>query len=248
MATKKTKTKKEKAMPKLDPDDQSTAATTTVAPAPLPAGQTSTSGFGSPAASTATTGGFGRSATTSTGFGSASGASTFGSTPAGGFGSSSSGFGSTPSTGASSFGSSSSGFGGSSGGFGSSGGGFGGGMTGGMGGGMQMQNQQSTAEAANAFGGIMAAQAASGAEPEHWMKSFWRPAMGWLYMLICFCDFIVFPALTMFLPVIERMFGLTMGYTPWQSLTLSNGGLIHLSFGAILGVSAYGRTQEKKAG
>ena len=117
-------------------------------------------------------------------------------------------------------------------------------MTGGGG----MQQQQSTAEAANAFGGIMAAQAASGAEPEHWMKSFWRPAMGWLYMLICFCDFIVFPALTMFLPVIERMFGLTMGYTPWQSLTLSNGGLIHLSFGAILGVSAYGRTQEKKAG
>jgi len=247
MATKKTRTKKEKAMPKLDPDDQSTTATT-VAPAPLPAGQTSTSGFGSPAASTATTGGFG-SASTSTGFGSSGGSSAFGSAPAtGGFGSSSSGFGSTPSTGASSFGSSSGGFGGSSGGFGSSGGGFGGGMTGGMGGGMQMQNQQSTAEAANAFGGIMAAQAASGAEPEHWMKSFWRPAMGWLYMLICFCDFIVFPALTMFLPVIERMFGLTMGYTPWQSLTLSNGGLIHLSFGAILGVSAYGRTQEKKAG
>jgi len=234
-------------MPKLDPDDQSTTATT-VAPAPLPAGQTSTSGFGSPAASTATTGGFGSATTATTGFGSAGGNSAFGSTPAGGFGSASSGFGSTPSTGASSFGSSSSGFGGSSGGFGSSGGGFGGGMTGGMGGGMQMQNQQSTAEAANAFGGIMAAQAASGAEPEHWMKSFWRPAMGWLYMLICFCDFIVFPALTMFLPVIERMFGLTMGYTPWQSLTLSNGGLIHLSFGAILGVSAYGRTQEKKAG
>jgi len=247
MATKKTRTKKEKAMPKLDPDDQSTTATT-VAPAPLPAGQTSTSGFGSPAASTATTGGFGSATTATTGFGSTGGSSAFGSTPAGGFGGASSSFGSTPSTGASSFGSSSSGFGGSSGGFGSSGGGFGGGMTGGMGGGMQMQNQQSTAEAANAFGGIMAAQAASGAEPEHWMKSFWRPAMGWLYMLICFCDFIVFPALTMFLPVIERMFGLTMGYTPWQSLTLSNGGLIHLSFGAILGVSAYGRTQEKKAG
>jgi len=244
MATKKTRTKKEKAMPKLDPDDQSTTATT-VAPAPLPAGQTSTSGFGSPAASTATTGGFG-SATTSTGFGSASGASTFGSTPAGGFGSSSSGFGSTPSTGASSFGSSSSGFGGSSGGFGSSGGGFGGGMSGGMGGGMQ--NQQSTAEAANAFGGIMAAQAAAGAPEEHWMSKYWRPAMGWLYMLICFMDFCVFPMLSMFLPVIERMFGLQMGYVPWQSLTLSNGGLIHLAFGAILGVSAYGRTKEKTSG
>jgi len=245
MATKKTRTKKEKAMPKLDPDDQSTTATT-VAPAPLPAGQTSTSGFGSPAASTATTGGFGSATTATTGFGSASGASTFGSTPAGGFGSSSSGFGSTPSTGASSFGSSSSGFGGSSGGFGSSGGGFGGGMSGGMGGGMQ--NQQSTAEAANAFGGIMAAQAAAGAPEEHWMSKYWRPAMGWLYMLICFMDFCVFPMLSMFLPVIERMFGLQMGYVPWQSLTLSNGGLIHLAFGAILGVSAYGRTKEKTSG
>ena len=232
-------------MPKLDPDDQSTTATT-VAPAPLPAGQTSTSGFGSPAASTATTGGFGSATTATTGFGSASGASTFGSTPAGGFGSSSSGFGSTPSTGASSFGSSSSGFGGSSGGFGSSGGGFGGGMSGGMGGGMQ--NQQSTAEAANAFGGIMAAQAAAGAPEEHWMSKYWRPAMGWLYMLICFMDFCVFPMLSMFLPVIERMFGLQMGYVPWQSLTLSNGGLIHLAFGAILGVSAYGRTKEKTSG
>ena len=119
-------------------------------------------------------------------------------------------------------------------------------MSGGMGGGMQ--NQQSTAEAANAFGGIMAAQAAAGAPEEHWMSKYWRPAMGWLYMLICFMDFCVFPMLSMFLPVIERMFGISMGYVAWQSLTLSNGGLIHLAFGAILGVSAYGRTQEKKAG
>jgi hypothetical protein len=131
-----------------------------------------------------------------------------------------------------------------------SGGGFGGGMSGGMGmNGNGMMQQQSTAEAANAFGGIMAAQAAAGGTPEHWMSKYWRPAMGWLYMLICFMDFCVFPLLSMFLPVIERMFGLQMGYVAWQSLTLSNGGLIHLAFGAILGVSAYGRTQEniKKA-
>jgi Holin of 3TMs, for gene-transfer release len=98
----------------------------------------------------------------------------------------------------------------------------------------------------SAFSAAMAAE--SSAPPEHWMKSFWRPAMGWLYMLICFADFIVFPALSMFLPVIERGFGLAIGYTPWQSLTLSNGGLIHLAFGAILGVSAYGRTKEKTTG
>ena len=85
-------------------------------------------------------------------------------------------------------------------------------------------------------------------EDEHWVKSYWRPAMGWLYMLICFMDFVGFPMLTMFLPVIERGFGVSVGYTPWQSLTLSNGGLIHLAFGAILGVAAFTRGQEKLAG
>jgi hypothetical protein len=80
---------------------------------------------------------------------------------------------------------------------------------------------------------------------EHWAKSFWRPAMGWLYMIICFMDFVGFPLLTIFLPIIFKPFGLVMPYTAWQSLTLSNGGLIHLAFGAILGVSAFSRGQEK---
>ena len=77
-------------------------------------------------------------------------------------------------------------------------------------------------------------------QDEHWMKSYWRPAMGWLYMLICFMDFVAFPAISMFLPIITKL-----PYVAWQSLTLSNGGLIHMAFGAILGVAAYGRTQEK---
>jgi hypothetical protein len=77
-------------------------------------------------------------------------------------------------------------------------------------------------------------------QDEHWMKSYWRPAMGWLYMLICFMDFVAFPAISMFLPIMTKL-----PYIAWQSLTLSNGGLIHMAFGAILGVAAYGRTQEK---
>ena len=84
-------------------------------------------------------------------------------------------------------------------------------------------------------------------EDEHWVKSFWRPAMGWLYMLICFMDFVGFPLLTIFLPIIFKPFGLIMPYTAWTSLTLSNGGLIHLAFGAILGVSAFSRGNEKIA-
>jgi len=125
--------------------------------------------------------------------------------------------------------------------------------TGGFGGGFGQSRtgfgQQPVAPDANttaAFGNLMAAS--EGKEPEHWMKSFWRPAMGWLYMLICFMDFVAFPMISMFLPIIEKGFGVQMGYTAWQSLTLSNGGLIHLAFGGILGVSAFGRTMEKKAG
>ena len=78
---------------------------------------------------------------------------------------------------------------------------------------------------------------------EDWIKSKWRPAMGWLYMVICFCDFVMFPILSMFMPVLIKM-----QYVAWKSITLDNGGLIHLAFGAILGITAFGRTQEKVAG
>jgi hypothetical protein len=72
--------------------------------------------------------------------------------------------------------------------------------------------------------------------------------MGWLYMLICFVDFVLFPAMTMFLPAVLKGFGVTVQYSAWQSLTLSNGGLMHIAFGAILGVAAWSRGQEKIAG
>ena len=78
---------------------------------------------------------------------------------------------------------------------------------------------------------------------EDWMKTKWRPAMGWLYMAICFCDFVAFPIIAMFMPVMIKM-----QYVAWKSITLDNGGLIHLAFGAILGITAFGRTQKKVAG
>jgi Holin of 3TMs, for gene-transfer release len=85
-------------------------------------------------------------------------------------------------------------------------------------------------------------------EGEHWMKAYWRPAMGWLYMLICAFDFVIAPMLTMAMPIYLKMLGAAqISYTQWQSLTLANGGLIHLSFGAILGVTAWTRGQEKIA-
>ena len=87
-------------------------------------------------------------------------------------------------------------------------------------------------------------QAQLSKEEEHWMKAMWRPAMGWLYMAMCACDFIIFPVIAMFLP--QFIPGMT--YIPWKSITLDNGGLIHMAFGAILGVAAWTRGQEKIAG
>ena len=82
---------------------------------------------------------------------------------------------------------------------------------------------------------------------ENWMKTYWRPAAGWIYLTICFMDFVGFPLMSMLTPVAGRMIGMPWPYAPWESITLSQGGLIHLSFGAILGVSAWTRGQEKLA-
>lgn len=81
-------------------------------------------------------------------------------------------------------------------------------------------------------------------EKEDWMNAKWRPAMGWMYMLVCTCDFVIFPVLWSLIQ--------TMGHgrieTQWQPITLSGAGLFHMAMGAIIGVAAFGRTQEKLAG
>jgi uncharacterized membrane protein len=115
-----------------------------------------------------------------------------------------------------------------------------------VGGSSASASQQLTAEAQMAKIELEKQQweAQNAKESEHWMKSYWRPAMGWLYMLMCFCDFVAFPIISMFMPQFIK--GMT--YIPWKSITLDNGGLIHMAFGAILGVAAWTRGQEKIAG
>jgi hypothetical protein len=78
---------------------------------------------------------------------------------------------------------------------------------------------------------------------EDWMQKRWRPAMGWMYMLTCITDFILFPAFWSILQVMTKQ---TM--TQWQPLTLQGAGFFHLAMGAVLGIAAWGRTQEKVAG
>jgi hypothetical protein len=76
---------------------------------------------------------------------------------------------------------------------------------------------------------------------EDWMNSKWRPAMGWMYMLVCTTDFVIFPVLWSLVQVI----GGGEVRTQWSPITLQGAGLFHMAMGAILGIAAYGRTQEK---
>ena len=79
---------------------------------------------------------------------------------------------------------------------------------------------------------------------EDWMNSKWRPAMGWTYMLTCVADFVVFPILWSLVQVI----GGGKVESQWMPITLQGAGLFHLAMGAVLGIAAYGRTQEKMSG
>jgi len=79
---------------------------------------------------------------------------------------------------------------------------------------------------------------------EDWMNNKWRPMMGWMYMAICLFDFMLAPVLWSVLQ------GLDHGQinSQWQPLTLQGAGLFHIAMGAVLGIAAYGRTQEKLNG
>jgi hypothetical protein len=85
---------------------------------------------------------------------------------------------------------------------------------------------------------------ASEKKKEDWMNSKWRPMMGWMYMAVCACDFMLFPILWSLLQSLSH--GTVQ--TQWQPLTLQGAGLFHVAMGAVLGIAAYGRTQEKLGG
>ena len=87
-------------------------------------------------------------------------------------------------------------------------------------------------------------KSASAKRNEDWMNSKWRPAMGWMYMLVCTTDFVLFPVLWS----IVQMVGGGEVRTQWSPITLQGAGLFHIAMGAVLGIAAFGRTQEKMAG
>lgn len=77
-----------------------------------------------------------------------------------------------------------------------------------------------------------------------WINKKWRPVMGWMYMVVCMCDFVIFPILWSLLQAMSKG-SVTM---QWQPITLQGAGLFHISMGAVLGIAAYGRTKEKIEG
>jgi hypothetical protein len=78
---------------------------------------------------------------------------------------------------------------------------------------------------------------------EDWMNSKWRPMMGWMYMLVCTMDMVIFPILWSLLQTLTHS-----PITQWNPLTLQGAGLFHIAMGAVLGIAAFGRTQEKLGG
>jgi hypothetical protein len=84
----------------------------------------------------------------------------------------------------------------------------------------------------------------SAKKKEDWMNSKWRPMMGWMYMVVCIADFVLFPILWSLVQAI----GDGKVEMQWQPITLQGAGLFHIAMGAILGIAAYGRTQEKLGG
>jgi len=83
----------------------------------------------------------------------------------------------------------------------------------------------------------------SESKKEDWMNSKWRPMMGWMYMLVCTMDMVVFPVLWSLLQTMTHT-----QITQWNPLTLQGAGLFHIAMGAVLGIAAFGRTQEKLGG
>jgi len=78
---------------------------------------------------------------------------------------------------------------------------------------------------------------------EDWTTRKWRPMMAWMYMFVCILDFAVFPVLW---SILQAYYDGQV-INQWDPLTLKGAGLFHMAMGAVLGIAAFGRTQEKMA-
>jgi hypothetical protein len=84
-------------------------------------------------------------------------------------------------------------------------------------------------------------------EVEDWMTKKWRPMMAIMYMSVCAFDFIIAPILWAVVQFWETS-AANDAFRQWQPLTLQGAGLFHMAMGAVLGITAWSRGQEKLAG
>lgn len=82
---------------------------------------------------------------------------------------------------------------------------------------------------------------------EDWMQKKWRPMMAIMYMSVCIFDFIFFPIMFTIVQFWE-VEATNDAFRQWLPITLGGGGLFHVAMGAVLGVTAWSRGQEKIAG
>ena len=82
---------------------------------------------------------------------------------------------------------------------------------------------------------------------EDWMTKKWRPMMAVMYMIACIFDFVLFPIMFTAVQFWETQ-AANDAFRQWAPITLQGGGLFHVAMGAVLGVSAWSRGQEKMAG
>lgn len=100
---------------------------------------------------------------------------------------------------------------------------------------------------------------------EQWYSKSWRPAVAFVYMAICVFDFAILPLYFAYINhdvLITHLADAALKFEPsqqmaaltkmhemlaWRPVTLQGHGLFHASMAALLGVSAYQRSQEKIA-
>lgn len=90
-------------------------------------------------------------------------------------------------------------------------------------------------------------QKAEDKQVEDWMTKKWRPMMAIMYMSVCAFDFILAPILWAIVQFWETS-AANDAFRQWQPLTLQGAGLFHMAMGAVLGITAWSRGQEKLAG
>lgn len=100
---------------------------------------------------------------------------------------------------------------------------------------------------------------------ESWITKNWRPLAAIVYLLICLTDFVAMPVYYEWANnryTADNLVELSLKFAPigqieslrilrneraWQPITLAQNGMLHIAFGAIIGVAAWSRGQDKQA-